>query len=79
MPYQVSRFGPQTWALALKHEHWYEQTRTNRSTSRISLEKVVNNSLATGSRCVLASEVMKWLVFLVENGVCFSEVASGGA
>jgi len=41
MPYEVSRFGPQTEALALKYEHWSKRTWANRSTSGVSAEKVV--------------------------------------
>ena len=50
MPYQVSRFGPQTWALALNHEHWYERTWANRSASGVSTENVVNKALQRSSQ-----------------------------
>ena len=53
MTYEVSRFGPQTLALALNLEHWYERIWANRSTSRVSSEKVVNNPNALGSYRVL--------------------------
>jgi len=48
MPYEVSRFGLQTEALALTYEHWDERPWANRSTSGVSAEKVVNNPNAAG-------------------------------
>src|SRR6266542_3008651 len=42
MPHQVSGFNPQTWALALKYEHWYKIFWKNPSPSGIPSPKCVN-------------------------------------
>ena len=42
MPYEVSRFGPQTWEIALNLEHWDKVSWKNRSPSGILSPKPVN-------------------------------------
>src|SRR6266542_113402 len=42
MPHQVSGFNPQTWALALKCEHWYKISWKNCFPSGIPSPKCVN-------------------------------------
>ncbi|BCL78798.1 hypothetical protein ccbrp13_12630 [Ktedonobacteria bacterium brp13] len=53
MTHEVSRSGPQTWEIALNREHWDKNSWANRSTSRVSSEKVVNNPNALGGWRVL--------------------------
>src|SRR6266704_1325347 len=67
MPWNVSRFGPETCTLALNHEHWTHVSWESRSPSGVSTWNIVNKSLAT---CTPA------FVSLSDNGVALRKLSS---
>jgi hypothetical protein len=50
MPYEVDRFCPQTWEIALNLEQWDKLSRKNRSTSGVSVSSVVNGGKVKETR-----------------------------